>query len=171
MTALLIVSILLVALYVGATIWRKRELPESVSAMVYELPKGGWQWAWTVWLWIVAIFTLAPAIEILDKSNYGFVGFLTMGLMVFVGAWPLFQSETRTWHYVGGCLAGLMSQVCTCLICPMWLLLWLLMVVISLYSMKADTFPWWLEKKGVFISEAVCYLSLMGAMFTHLLMN
>ena len=47
---MLLISISLVVLYVGTTIWIKKELPDSISAMVYDLPEGGWRWLWTVWL-------------------------------------------------------------------------------------------------------------------------
>ena len=57
MTTLLIISILLVTLYVGAAIWKERELPESISAMVYLLPEGGAQWLWSLWMVVTAIFT------------------------------------------------------------------------------------------------------------------
>lgn len=38
---MLIISIILVVLFVGATIYRTKQIPESISAMVYAY-KGGW---------------------------------------------------------------------------------------------------------------------------------
>lgn len=44
MITLILVAILLAVLYVGIAIWVTKEIPESVSAMVYVLPDGGWRW-------------------------------------------------------------------------------------------------------------------------------
>jgi hypothetical protein len=44
----------LVALYVGATIYHTKKMPESVSAMVYAFP---FKWLWTIWLWLVTFQT------------------------------------------------------------------------------------------------------------------
>jgi len=62
MIVILIISVLLVVLYVGAAIWRFRALPDSISAMVYALPDGGWRWLWSAWLAIVGILTFAPVV-------------------------------------------------------------------------------------------------------------
>ncbi len=45
---MLVISMVLVALYVGATIYHTKKMPESVSAMVYAFP---FKWLWTIWLW------------------------------------------------------------------------------------------------------------------------
>lgn len=83
---MLTISILLVALYVGAATWKERELPESISAMVYLLPEGGWRWLWSVWLWIVSLLATIPVISILDTRNMAYLGFFTLACLVFVGA-------------------------------------------------------------------------------------
>lgn len=48
MQTMLVISMVLVALYVGATIYHTKKMPESVSAMVYAFP---FKWLWTIWLW------------------------------------------------------------------------------------------------------------------------
>ena len=88
MIASLIASILLVVLYTGATIWKKRGLPESISAMVFELPKG-WQWVWGVWLWAVAFLTGIPAIEAMSESGTEGIAFAMLACLVITGAIPL----------------------------------------------------------------------------------
>lgn len=44
---------LLAVLGVGLSTWRRKELPRSVSAMVYNLPVSE-QYIWTLWLWVTA---------------------------------------------------------------------------------------------------------------------
>lgn len=168
MTVLLYVSILLVALYVGAATWRKRELPESISAMVYLLPEGGWRWLWSVWLWLVALFTMIPAISILDLRGMGYVGFFTLACLVFVGAWPLFEPKTKKAHYIGGTAAGILSQICVMLICPWWLMLWLLFAGLDIVAHYTKHFPSWLDHKGILLAEKACYVALICAEFTKL---
>lgn len=69
MTWFIIISILLVVLAVGATIWKNKALPDSISAMVYDLPQGAWQNLWSVWLALVSLTTFAPMIQILDTQH------------------------------------------------------------------------------------------------------
>lgn len=166
---MLILSILLVALGMGAAIWKGRELPESVSAMVWLLPKGGWRWLWMVWLLMADIFTLAPAIEILDAKNLGVLGFLPMVLMAFVAVWPLFDTEHRKWHNAFGIAAGVATQPCVWFICPWWLFGWLLIpaAIIAMYC-QPDRMKW-LDGKGVTVAEIICYVTLNASVSTYIL--
>lgn len=166
MTAMIITSILLVVLYVGATIWVKKEIPESISAMVYDLPKGGWRWLWTAWLIIVDVLTFAPAIEILDEKGMGFMGFIPMVMIAFVAIWPLCDTSHQKWHYLLSIVAGLWSQVFdVAMICPWWLFLWILWPLAAWYITKSNEKG---EKTilngcGVFLAEAICYTGLIAA--------
>ena len=49
MTTLVIISVLLSVLGIGLATWNNKELPESMSALVYDLPKRQ-QWLWTLWI-------------------------------------------------------------------------------------------------------------------------
>ena len=165
---MLTISILLVALYVGAATWKERELPESISGMVYLLPEGGWRWLWSVWLWIVSLLATMPVISILDTRNMAYLGFFTLACLVFVGAWPLYHPDTKKAHYIGGTAAGILSQVCVLIVCPWWLMLWLLMAGVDIAARYAKWFPTWLENKGVLLAEIVCFTAYVGAAFTKL---
>lgn len=154
----------------GATIWKLKGLPDSISAMVYVLPKGGWRWLWTFWLWFVGIFTTAPMIEILDKKGCGYLGFITVVCIVFVGAWPLFQSETRRWHYVGAFAAGLMSQVCVFVACLWWCLLWLTASLFLVVSWRSKSMKYFLVRINFgicLLAEAICYITMVAADAVH----
>ena len=58
---MIILSLLMVALGIGAATWKLGELPESISALVYVLPRqGGWRWLWSGWLWAVSLTVGIP---------------------------------------------------------------------------------------------------------------
>lgn len=159
---MLVISLFLTALYVGAAIWRLRALPDSISAMVYLLPEGGWRWLWSAWLAIVGILTFAPVVDILDGRGLGILGFLPMAMLMFVAAWPIFDREHYRWHNILGTAAGVVSQVDVWLICPYWLLLWLLMVAAVFMKGLRHTGTYF-SCKGVLIAEVVCYVVLILA--------
>ena len=162
MIVMLVISLFLVALYVGAAIWRFRALPDSISAMVYALPEGGWRWLWSAWLAMVDILTFAPVVEILDGRGLGILGFLPMAMLMFVAAWPIFDREHYRWHNIFGTAAAVVSQVDVWLICPYWLLLWLLMVAAVFMKGLRHTGTYY-GGKGVLIAEVACYVVLILA--------
>lgn len=167
MVPLLIFSALLVVLYVGAAIGAKRELPESISSLVYLLPREG-QWVWIVWMWLVT-FSLTPALMESLPETWRFVGFLTVACLAFCGAMPVRMKESNTAHNVLGVSAGILSQACVAVIDTEWLAVWMLWVFLagSAYIQPGG----WLGKavKGrlCFLAEAVCWIGLMCVLFIH----
>ena len=61
MATMLILSIVMAVVYVAAVIIKDKVLPDSVSALVYALPKGRWRWLWSAWLAVVTLL-MAPAL-------------------------------------------------------------------------------------------------------------
>lgn len=168
MMTLMIISCLMVVLYVGITVWRMRELPDSVSAMVYGL-KPKWQWLWIVWMWGVA-FTLAPALIAAMPDRWRFVGFLFIGSLVFCGGMPLTANEPNRGHYAFAIAAGIFSQLCVLILCPWWLMVWLGYVPLFIDSYIAPLYVTrWYDNKGVTVAEALCWVSLIGGVFYRLL--
>lgn len=161
---MIILSVLLVASFVGVTVWRRRELPESISALVYEF-EGAKMWLWSLWMLAVDVLTFAPAIEVLDTRGLAFVAFIPMALLGFVAAMPIFMKEHKLAHDIMGIAAAVFSQVCVVLICPWWLFAWTIFlflmgsVIIKRDSRLAKIF----RGKGVFVAEMICYLTLVGA--------
>lgn len=162
MIAMTILSILLAVSFAGAAIWRLKALPDSISAMVYLLPEGGWRWLWSAWLAMVDILTFAPVVEILDGRGLGILGFLPMAMLMFVAAWPIFDREHYRWHNILGTAAAVVSQVDVWLICPYWLLLWLLMVAAVFMKGLRHTGTYF-GGKGVLFAECMCYVVLILA--------
>jgi len=163
MATMTILSILLAVAFTAIAIWKMKGLPESISAMVYALPDGGWRWLWSAWLALLGILTFAPVVEILDGRGLGILGFLPMALLMFVAAWPIFDREHYKWHNILSTVAAVVSQVDVWLIRPYWLLLWLLMSSVVFMKGLRHTGTYF-GGKGVLIAEVVCYVALVGAL-------
>lgn len=165
MTTMLIVSIHLVALYVGATIWKHKELPESISAMVYDLSKP-WRWIWSVWLATVTVMISPALTAAMPDVWYGIAGHIFIVLLAMTAAMPLLPGYHNKAHYICGIAAGIMSQVCVALICPWWMAV-LLVFTLLVVTDRTNDIHSILYGKTVFLSECACYVSLVGALLTH----
>ena len=161
---LMIVSILLVVSYVGITIWKRRELPESVSAMVYNLPKP-WQWLWIVWLW-ASTYTLTPALFEVMPEDWGVIAHAFATSMLFIGAMPLMKDSENRAHYALAIAAGIFSQLCVLIIDAQWLATWLVFpfLMASVYVQPQGGIAKAVNGKGVFVAEVVCYIALEGSL-------
>ena len=158
---LIILSMVLVVLFLGATIHHCREIPDSVSAMVYALPHA-WRYLWTVWLWAVSMLLLPSLMDRLG-SYWQFIGFLWCASMAFCGALPLIKGEDNQLHYVFGIAAGVLSQACVLVLCPWWLAAWVVYLVFLHKGAFVDLTGMWYGK-NVFVAETICYVSLVGAL-------
>lgn len=161
---MLILSVLLAALYLGAASIRLRTLPESVSALVYLLPHGGWQWLWTLWLWAVT-FLLTPALIEAMPDAWRFFALLCVACLLFVGAVPLFDTDHHRLHNALGIASGILSQACVWFVSPWWLLLWLLMAAVGVDAWFVHPrLPRWYDHKGVLIAELICAATVYGSL-------
>ena len=171
MKTLIIISVIIALSYVAGVIWKKRELPCSLSAMVFEL-KGKWKWLWTAWMWAVTFTICIPTIEALPEC-VKFLGFLMMGSLIFVGAMPLFESETKEEHYTFAIIGGVLSQLCVAFICPWCLLTWLGMTAVIFLHLRDckrdDERTKWYTGKGTFLAEVSCYVALVLSVCVRLL--
>jgi len=165
----LLISCLLVILYVGVTIWRHQQLPESISSMVYNLPKP-WQWVWTVWMWAVT-FTMAPAFIEAMPDTFRFLAFLTIACLLFVGAMPLVKNERNTLHNALGIAAGVFSQVCVVIMYFDWIAFWgfFLFFAGSSYIQPEGWLGRTVDGKNVCLSELCCFITVIGAIMIILL--
>lgn len=187
MTYLVLASILLTALFVGAVIWRRwcntdasasfserlnTALPDSISALVYELPRP-WQWLWIVWMWVVSLLACIPLIEVLP-DDVKVLGFATIVCLMLCGAMPISDSHVnRRAHNVFGILGGVLSQVCVAILTPCWLLAWIAFVAVYGYdllpSQNGRIYPSrWYDGKGVFLAEMICAVTVFGSLLVRL---
>ena len=111
---------------VGVVVWLVRSGcdPESLSALVYEVPSG-MQWVWVLWMEAVA-FSMAPCLLDVLPEGCEVFGWLMVVCLMLCGGMPLVRNEENRWHYLFAIMAGVLSQLCVVLLCPWWLLLWVL---------------------------------------------
>lgn len=168
MLILLTISAVMAVLYTGAVIWKRRSFPESISAMVFDLPKR-WQWVWGIWLWSVAFTSCIPAITALEGKGAEAFGYLTLVCLVFTGAMPLYDADNKRMHYAFAIAAGILSQVCVGLISPIWLLAWLVYPMLPFIDGKfyMPGLPMWLIRTKTFIAEVLCAIPLYGALYVY----
>lgn len=163
MVTLIIISLILVVLFVGATIYHTHTIPDSVSAMVYSLPTSG-RYLWTIWIWTVSMLLMPVLMEKLG-SYWQFLGFLWCASMAFCGALPLVRNEKNTAHNALGIAAGVISQACVLVLCPWWLFAWVILLVFVLSDKFRDLTSMWYGKSCL-VAEGICYISLVGALLT-----
>lgn len=125
---IILISFLLVILLVGITIWKKKELPVSISSLVYLFK---WKWTWTIWIWLVAGTLVYPLFTALPVA-YKFLGFLSIFGLMFAGATPIFNKDNYKFHGIFGAIAEIASQFCVIVIQPWAMLLWSSLVVLLL---------------------------------------
>lgn len=158
-----LISVLLVVSVVGTAIWKEKALPESISSLVHILKH---KWVWTLWMWAVGFLTCIPAISALERIGMQFLGFGTLACLIFCAAMPIFMEDKKTWHNILGTSACILSQMCVMMICPWWLLSWLLLafLAIHVYMNPDGKVAKVVSHKGVFIAECICYVSLEGSL-------
>lgn len=151
MNTLVILSLLLTASLVGVAIWRHKELPESISALVYDLPKKR-QWVWSAWLVAVSALLFVPLTD-----ACGGLGWLTEACLMGAALTPLVKQDTRKWHYVFGIAAGILSQVCVAVTCIDCLSVWMafVFVMLSVYVQPDGKLAKAVEHKGAFVAEVI----------------
>lgn len=157
---MILISICIVLVFIIGYTMKKKELPESISATVYELPKAG-QWMWTAWLAAVSALLFYPLVE-----NAGGLGWLTEVCLFGTALTPLIKADTKKWHYAFAIAAGVLSQVCVAFICADWLFAWAAFVFVmgSVYVQPEGWLAKAVEHKGVFVAEVIYTVSLMGSM-------
>lgn len=148
---------------VGVAIYKNKELPESISGLVYDLPTKQ-QWLWTLWIWSMAFTAGIPMIDALGGTWWlGLTGFVTTGCLGVVGAMPLIAGKANFTHYLLAIFGGVLSQICVILINYRALLVWLLFFL--LINVAVTERPWAekihksIEGKGTLVVEAFCALA------------
>lgn len=170
---MLILSLLLAAAYVAAVIIKDRALPDSISALVYALPKGRCRWLWSLWLALVTLL-MAPALTAAMAAQWwmSLLVDATIICLAMTAALPLLPGYHNRLHNALGIASGVLSQVCVAVVCPWWLLLWLLYALLLLVMAFPDV-RWCnkivtaLDGKGILVAEIICSITAYGTLLTH----
>ena len=157
MVTLVYLSLLLAVTGVIGAVCYGRNIPKSISALVYQY-KRCMQWAWSVWLIAVGALLWIPLMERLDDRLCA-LGFLAFAFLVGAAVTPLTNRDTSDWHDFFGVASGSMYTACTAVINPYCLAAWALYVA-------ALPFPC-MRSRLVLVSEVCCTVSLCGCLIIN----
>lgn len=131
-TALTIISALLIAVYTVAVCIKFRGVPASISATFYKLEHKLWFGATMV----LTACLLMPAILQVTPDSYQFTAFLACAGMIATGVAPNFREGIeKKIHTTGAVLCLVFSQVWVGLSCPWVLLVWVGYLVYTVVMM------------------------------------
>lgn len=120
-TALTILSALLIATYTAAVCIKGKGVPYSISDTYYKIDHKLWFGATMV----LTACLLLPAILQVTPGSYQFTAFLACAGMIATGIAPNFRDGIeRKIHTTGAVLCLVFSQVWVGLTCPWMLLVW-----------------------------------------------
>lgn len=120
-TALTILSALLIATYTAAVCIKGKGVPYSISETYYKIDHKLWFGATMV----LTACLLLPAILQVTPGSYQFTAFLACAGMIATGIAPNFRDGIeRKIHTTGAVLCLVFSQVWVGLTCPWMLLVW-----------------------------------------------
>lgn len=132
MTALTIISALLIAAYTVAVCIKCKGIPYSISETYYKISHK----AWFGVTMILTACLLMPAILEVTPDSYQFTAFLACAGMVMTGIAPNFREGIdRKIHTTGAVLCLVFSQVWVGLTLPWMLLLWVGYLVYTIVMM------------------------------------
>jgi hypothetical protein len=146
-----LIGFVIILLYCVFAIIYNKEIPNSISQIVYSL-SDKWKWTFTIVMFVVGFFILPRLIDVISDPRYTFLGFLTTLGILGVGADPLVKGESNIIHYVSAIIMGVSSQIIVYMNMPSLLWLWIPYIVYTLYENKAD--------KNMFIAEIIMLIAL-----------
>lgn len=146
-----LVGFLIIFLYCIIVIIHDREIPNSISQIVYSLSEK-WKWTFTIVMFIVGFMIVPQLIEVIQNPLYKFLGFFTVLGILGVGADPLVKGEHNIVHYLSAIIMGISSQIIVYMNIPQLLYLWIPYILYTLYESNTD--------KNMFLAEIVMLISL-----------
>ena len=151
MAILFIISVMLVLVYVGFTIWSRRGLPESISLRVYSLPNGWRRWCWSLWLWAETLF-FSPALFFAVPENHRMAAHLFVTSQLMAAFIPLLKSRLNDIHVCLVALTCIFSQACVFVMSPFILLSWIPVLM---------AIPFVSKGRKAFLAETESWLTVM----------
>lgn len=147
-SALLIIATIASLAFAIVAAVKAKECPDSVSSLSYIV---GSQ-PFSAWACFTAICLLYPTAYALGIKLSWLAMLQSMGL-ILVAASPLYRTENKVIHYIGGYLFGVVSQVVVTLLAPYMLIAWIGFPLVFLQK------GW--RENATFVSEAICFGTLI----------
>ena len=149
-----LIAIALLAAYIVTLCVVNKEIPSSLSASVFYLPKTG-QWLWTAVI-VAVVFLVAPTLISKTSESTQFLAFIACAGLLFVGGAPLVKDKSDMAYHVhmGGAIAcAVASQILLAFNAPWLLLLWAFWIGDAIYT-RAHHNQW---RTAVFWAEMTCF--------------
>lgn len=171
MIALAIISLCTVVLLIGYNLCRHGELPHSISAMAYRLPRKQ-RFLWTLSMW-AAVFTLTPITFEVIPDHLEAIPHAFATTMLLITLMPLVKRNMSNGHRALIVAAGIFSQACVIVACPWLLLLWpAAFLYFFLMDVTTNDIPRIFWGKGSIVAELLCYAALyLSAMIKYVMTN
>ena len=156
----IIIAIIILLGYTIALCIQGGGVPSSLSASVFDLPKGH-SWIWTLVLAAVC-FLCVPTYVCKAGDNTQFLAFIAIAALAFVGAAPLVKDKSDLAYKVH-CVAAVICAVCSQLVLVFnmpegsVICLWLPFVIALIIKTNAWDFSKW--RTMTFWAEMVCFVS------------
>ena len=149
-----LIAIALLATYTVTLCVVNKEIPSSLSASVFYLPRTG-QWLWTAVI-VAVVFLVAPTLISKASDNTQFLAFIACAGLLFVGGAPLAKDKTDMAYHVhmaGAIACAVASQILLAFNAPWLLLLWAFWISDAIYT-RAHHNQW---RTAVFWAEMTCF--------------
>lgn len=167
-TALTILSALLIATYTAAVCIKTGGIPYSISETYYKIEHKYWFGSTMV----LTACMLMPAILDVTPDSYQFTAFLACAGMIMTGVAPNFREGIdRKIHTAGAVLCLVFSQVWVGLTLPWMLLVWVAYLVYTVWMMARN---WTGYFTGSFLSTKPMFwveITALAATYVTLLIN
>lgn len=140
-----LIGFIIVFIYCLIITVKDKQMPNSVSQMVYSLSVK-WKWTFSAVLTMVA-FMIVPQLISVAADDYTYLSFLSVTGILGVAVDPLVKGEKNTLHYVSAVIMGISSQVLVYTISPQLLLMWVPYIIYTLIMEDG--------RKNMFLGEMV----------------
>ena len=149
------IAVAVLTIYTAALCLAERQIPPSLSASVFYLPRAGA----ILWLAVIAtvVFCLAPVLIAVSSPNTQFLAFIACAGLLFVGGCPLVKDKTDLTYKIH--VAGAV----TCAICANlliitnhWWLMFLWIPWLFWFIWVTKDRPWTTQ---TFWAEMTCFYS------------
>ena len=139
--------------FLGYILLKDKSIPESISSCSYKLKDPV---EFSVWMISIAAL-LMPVLIGLCKGWYTFLVFFISVFLGMVGSSPLYRTEDKPVHVVGGIGFGILSQVFIILDGYWWITCGIgLVYIVYLLFWKDKNYTWWAELGA--IMTLLCYI-------------
>ena len=149
----IIIAIVILTAYIVTVCIVNKQIPSSLSASVFFLPKQG------VWIWSVVIaavvFLMVPTYIEKTSDTVKFLAFLACAGLLFVGGAPLVRDRGNMAYKVhlgGAVLCAVSSQVLLAIDNGWLLLSWVPWICAFVWITREDRW-----RTGVFWAEMTCF--------------